>query len=544
MRPPKIFSLHPPSAPADHLAHDLQASEERLRLALQGAGGGVWDWDLVSTIAWWSPEMYELWGMPPGTPMQLENSLTHIHEDDRERVQRETEAAIASRQQFYCEFRLCPPGRSERWIASRGRMICDDEGNATRMLGISLDITERKRAEEERRRLEARVLHSQKLESLGLLAGGIAHDFNNLLLLLGSYASLAQEKISHDSPAAPLLHEIQIAVQRAADLTNQLLAYAGKGETTVAPLRLEELVREMCCLLHARLPSGARLEADFRPATIQGDATQIRQVVMNLISNASDALGSSGGKIRVSTCVETFTTADLHSPFSADDLPAGDYACIEVTDNGCGMSTDTVQRIFEPFFTTKPNGRGLGIAAVLGIVRGHHGVVQVKSAVGEGTTFKILLPACTVEIPQQTPRACVPQKTEKLPEPTKSKRKVLIVEDEPNIRQLAIKALEKAGYETLEAADGQVGWETIQKEHDSLAAVILDLTLPAIDGLKVLQSLREINIDLPVVVISGCSEREAAPELANMRRTYYLQKPFRSQELVTRVSQLTLARQA
>lgn len=537
MRPQRVPKPHT-SAHDQLLASDLAISEERLRLALQAAHGGVWDWDLVSDYGWWSPEMYELWGMPHDTLMHLENSLAHIHADDRQRVRQEVEAAIANRSHFYSEFRLCPPGRSERWIASLGNLICDDDGEPTRLSGISLDITDRKRAEIERRELEARMLRSQKLESLGVLAGGIAHDFNNLLSVVMSYAGLAQQNVSPDSPAAPFLHEIQIALQRAGELTEQLFAYAGKGNFNVAPLHLDEVARETCCLLHARLPVGAKLEVDLHPAALHGDATQIRQVVMNLITNAADALEGRGGTIRVRTGVDNFTAEELHSAYAADELPPGQYAFIEVSDTGCGISPQNLPRIFEPFFTTKPGGSGLGIAAVQGIVRGHRGLVDVISELGQGTIFEVLLPACAAVV-SPAPTPIIEKVCAKQAEFCKSKGKVLVIEHEPNIRQLATKALDQAGFETVDLAKGEDGRSAFEAQHGSFAAVVLDLTLPKVDGLELLHRFREIEPALPVVIISGCDERKA--ELAGMPGIYCLQKPFRSQELVTRLSQMILS---
>jgi PAS domain S-box-containing protein len=273
-----------------------------------------------------------------------------------------------------------------------GRIELDGKSH---VLAFDRDITDRRRAEraeEERRRLEAQILHAQKLESLGVLAGGIAHDFNNLMTVVLGYASLALMKIADDSPAAPMLREIEKGAQRATELTQQMLAYAGKGNFLIQPLRLDTLVYEMNSLLHTAVSKRAIVQLNLQPCTIEGDATQIRQVVMNLITNASDSLGDSAGIIRISTGVLNADAAYLQSRYTPESLPAGSYAFVQIADTGCGMSEETLSRIFDPFFTTKFTGRGLGLAGVLGIVRSHRGTIKVESSPGAGALFEVLLP--------------------------------------------------------------------------------------------------------------------------------------------------------
>src|SRR6185369_14070712 len=277
------------------------------------------------------------------------------------------------------------------WVTTTASLV--SWNNRPAIASIYLDITELKRAEEEKRKLEVQIQHAQKLESLGVMAGGIAHDFNNLLTSILGNAGVAQLKLPNESPASPLLHEIEMAAQRAADLTQQMLDYSGKGRFLIEVLRLDTLVQEMTKLLGAVICKKANLRLEAAPASVEGDATQIRQVVMNLILNASDALQEKCGAIDVRTGVRQLDADFLRSALCFGELCAGDYAYVEVADNGCGMSSETVARIFDPFFTTKFSGRGLGLAAVQGIVRGHRGIIKVASTPGQGTLFQVFFPS-------------------------------------------------------------------------------------------------------------------------------------------------------
>ena len=276
-----------------------------------------------------------------------------------------------------------------RWVHSEAVPITIDGRPAT--LVTSTDFTDRKRAEEERRKLDLRLRESQKIESLAVLAGGIAHDFNNLLTAVMGNASIALMELSPESPVREIVEEIETAARRAADLTGQMLAYSGKVHFFVEPLNLPRMVEEMGLLLEALISRQSVLEYHFSPDTpvIEGDAGQIRQVMMNLIINASE---SGDGVISISTGKFFADRGYLSGAYLSDDLAEGDYAFLEVADTGSGMDQETLSHIFEPFFSTKFTGRGLGLAAVLGIVRGHRGAIKVSSEVGCGTSFKVLFP--------------------------------------------------------------------------------------------------------------------------------------------------------
>jgi PAS domain S-box-containing protein len=395
--------------------------------------------------------------------------------------------------------------------------------------GFIRDITDRKLAEEERLKLEAQILHGQKLESLGVLAGGVAHDFNNLLTVMLGNASLALMHISEESPASSMLQEIEHAAERAADLTKQMLAYSGKGKFEIQALRLDALVQEMATLLKTVVSKKAAVGLSLKAATIEGDPTQIRQVVMNLIINASDALEDNIGSILVRSGTIQANTDDLLSPYLPEVLPAGEYAYLEVEDAGRGMTEETQARIFDPFFTTKFTGRGLGLAAVLGIVRAHRGTIKVVSTPGQGTLFKLLFP-CAMNVPEE--RFDIESETVSQP----GNGTVLVIDDEQVINVFVQRALASAGYQVLAAEDGIKGLEILREHFREIVAILLDLTMPRMDGLEVMRELRHLAPDIPVLVMSGYSEQEVSIRCEGTGLRAFIKKPFTTHALVAAIS--------
>jgi signal transduction histidine kinase/CheY-like chemotaxis protein len=429
------------------------------------------------------------------------------------------------------EYRIAQPGGALRDVWAKGDVVRDPSGKPQRMIGVVLDVTERKRAEEERRQLEAQILHAQKLESLGVLAGGIAHDFNNLLTAILGYANLARLQLPPNSPVLGMLQEIEHGGERAADLARQMLAYSGRGKFIIRTLALDALVREMSKLLQTVVSRKAVLHLDLAPALIEGDATQIRQVVMNLITNASDALNGQGGVLAVHTGARPCDRAALRSRYLPDDLPEGAYAFVEVRDSGCGMSEETLPRIFDPFFTTKSTGRGLGLAAVLGIVRGHRGTLHVSSSPGQGTTFEVLFPLSTAASANFPPAPA----GEGWPA---EKGIILVVEDEESVRSLACRVLERAGFQVLVACHGREGVAVFEQYWDEIRGVVLDLTMPHMDGLEVAQRLKSLRLGVPVLLMSGYNEQEIGERFADIGVAGFIQKPFRPDDLIARVCQM------
>ena len=397
---------------------------------------------------------------------------------------------------------------------------------------LQREIAERKRAEDERRAMETQVRQAQKLESLGVLAGGIAHDFNNLLEGILGNAGLALEDLPPAAPARRRVERIVKAAQRAADMTRQLLAYSGKGRFFVEPIDLTQLVHEMAQLLKVSLSKKASLKLNLcrsLPA-IEADAAQIRQVVMNLITNASEALGEQAGQIALRTGAVQCDPASLADCLMGEGLPKGPYVYVEVADTGCGMDNETLAKIFDPFFTTKFTGRGLGLAAVLGIVRGHCGALKVQSQPGQGTTFRVLFPASTKPASSE-PKA--PQSCEAL----RGAGAVLVADDEEVVSSLARDVLERAGFKVFTAADGRQTIEIFRRHAGDIVAVLLDLTMPHLSGSEALDEIRRIRSDVPVILSSGYGEEEAVKRLGAKGLAGFIQKPYLPPELLAKMKQ-------
>ena len=398
------------------------------------------------------------------------------------------------------------------------------------------DLTDRVRAEEERRRLETQMQHVQKLESLGVLAGGIAHDFNNLLVGILGHAGLALSEVPPGSPACERITQLQIAAQRAAELTNQMLAYSGKGRFDVQPTDLSAVVEEMANLLRAAVAKNARLHLEIArdlPA-FQGDAGQIRQVIMNLITNASDAIGAASGRIDVVTGQMSATREYLRDACVGSDLPGGEFVFAEVRDSGCGMDEATMNRIFDPFFTTKFSGRGLGLAAALGIVRSHRGAIKIASAPGKGTTFRVLLPATAARVA----KAHAPMAEHTTP----ANARVLVVDDEASVRTIAQESLKRAGFTVATANDGESALELVRTS--AFDAVLLDVTMPGMPGTEVFGAIKRLRPDLPIVLTSGYSRQQTAARFTEREVDAFIQKPFLPSALVRALQAAVSSRQA
>jgi PAS domain S-box-containing protein len=382
---------------------------------------------------------------------------------------------------------------------------------------------------------EARSRHVQKLESIGVLAGGIAHDFNNLLHVVLGNADIALSRLPARSAAREPLEEVVRATIRAADLTRQMLAYSGKGAFVIRHLDLSSEVRDMATLLRTAISKQASLVWELAPVlpAINADATQIRQIVMNLITNASDSLHDVPGTITLRTGVverQGLNDPDFGAPVQEGDPPVeGEepFVYLEVCDTGGGMTPDTLQRIFDPFFSTKFAGRGLGLAAVMGIVRSHEGLIRIRTEPGQGTSFRVLFPAVAGTV----------RKGEK-PSAARSDWQgtgtVLLVEDEEGVRDVAERILQEIGFDTVTAVDGRDALEVMDRVGSSVTAVLLDLSMPRMGGLETFRHLREHRPELPVILMSGYNEQVVAPQFNDSGPgiTAFLQKPFLAEDLI------------
>ncbi len=415
-----------------------------------------------------------------------------------------------------------------RWALLRSMPSRVPDGS-TVWEGIQLDMTEQKRAAEQLRIREDQVRQAQKMESIGVLAGGIAHDFNNLLTGVLGNASLALDSMSAWDQNRSLIEELIVSATQAADLTRQLLAYAGKGRFVVRPIDISETVRQVSNLVRSSVP--AIIEIDFDLAdgipSAQADAGQIQQILMNLVLNASEAIGERPGRISIHTLTRGLDAAAIEQ--SRLDIPEGAYVCLEVRDTGPGMDEAVKAKVFEPFFTTKFAGRGLGLAAVHGIVRAHKGAVVVESQPGNGAHFTVLLPAVNA-----FPSA-KPELTARVQNPSTAGT-VLVVDDEDAVRSVVKATLERSGYRVLLAGNGIEAIEIFQQAPDQVAVVLLDLTMPLMSGEETLHRLRTIRPDIPVLLSSGYNQIEIIQRFTGQGLAGFIAKPFSPATLIAKIT--------
>lgn len=484
-----------------------------------------WRNDAGWPVEYASPNASEVFGWTADEFMRGDVAYANlIAESAAERVAREvTEATESGVSSFVHEpYEIVHRNGESRWLYDATKIVRDDEGNATHYVGYVIDVTERVTAQRERGDLERQLLHTQKLESLGVLAGGVAHDFNNLLTGILGHAALALKDIPRDSTektesrVRSHLVQIEKLTTQAAELTRQLLAYSGRGRFEIQPCDLGDIVHEMRNMLDVVVSKKARVifGREERLPAIMADRTQLQQIVMNLITNASDALEGRSGTIRlhVGTCL--LSDADCNDLGQWEILP-GEYVVLEVSDDGVGMDDDTRRRLFDPFFTTKVDGRGLGLSAVLGVVRGHHAALRIASTPGEGTTFRVYFPTTDELIPA----------AKKLPprDEWRGQGIVLIVDDQAAIRSVASNMMEHLGFETLCASNGERALELFSSHGDDIVLVLLDLTMPIMDGNETLEELLKQRADLPIVMSSGYDQSaEVSPKIRA-----FLKKPYR-----------------
>ncbi|HEV2447515.1 MAG TPA: PAS domain S-box protein [Candidatus Sulfopaludibacter sp.] len=621
-------------------------AEERLRFVLDAGEIGYWDLDLDKHSSTRSPRHDRIFGYAEPLPhWDYQTFLRHVHPDDRDRVDlrfRESMARVVAPD----DFRIVWPDGSVHWIWVQSRTHLDSGGRPDHVSGVTLDITQRKRTEDnlreqaqllnlahdailsldresiirfwsrgaeemygwsseealgrvshqllqsvfpesleeigrsagkhghwegemlqsrkdgsqirvssrwavrhdgsgtplgfleintditEKRRIEEQLRHTQKLESLGVLAGGVAHDFNNLLTGILGNASLALDKLGAQHPDRLLIEEVMKAAERAADLTRQLLAYAGKGRFVMRTVNLSRLVREIGGLVQTSIPKVVQLRlqlADTLPG-IDADPGQLQQIVMNLVINGAEAIGPEGGTVLVRTGVQQVDQQYIATmSATAGALQPGEYVCLEVHDTGCGMDAETLQKIFDPFFTTKFAGRGLGLSAVLGIVNAHRGALRVYSEPGQGTTFKVLFPG------SRRPLEAAP--SESMADLAGSGT-VLVVDDEEVVRQTARHTLERYGYLTVSASDGASALDLYRRLQSEICLVLLDLTMPVMNGEEALHQMQSINPQVRVLLTSGYNEVEAVQRFAGKGLAGFIQKPYTASALAEKVKQV------
>jgi two-component system, cell cycle sensor histidine kinase and response regulator CckA len=474
---------------------------------------------------------YDLLRLPPESNLSTEIGNTfRIMRDGAEIPRPEFPLCVAARSGEpvrNCEFDVVFDDGSVRSLLGEALPIW--RGKQVRgAIGVFLDVTERKRSED-------RLRQAQKLESIGILAGGVAHDFNNLLAGIMGNASLLEDEV--DERGREKATAIIKASERAATLTRQLLAYAGKGQFLVERVNLSKLVREMAALLRASVPKKVHLEEDLAASlpVVEADPGQMQQIVMNLLLNAAEAIPENqAGEIRIRTGERLVGPGQIVDEMTAVELSPGRYVCLEVSDTGIGMEPEVKARIFDPFFTTKFTGRGLGLPSLAGVVRSHNGAVQVATTPGAGSTVRVFLPA-SVRVEPSTP---VHASTGEHP----GTRSILVVDDEDILLGFTRVALERAGYRVLTAEDGRQAVEMFDQHAGDIDAVLLDLMMPVMDGRETAVALKAKRPDLPIALMSGYSAEKAERIFADESLTGFIQKPFTAQKLVSGLEDALAAR--
>jgi PAS domain S-box-containing protein len=506
----------------------LRQSEERFQVLARTSHDLVTELDGEGRVIYASPNCREVLGYPPDELIGT-NPFPRLHVDDLQRGTdgfQELKKSVGPVKPAAFRVRHCDG--SYRWLQCSGVTYRTADGEV-RLVAVSRDVTEERREADERHRLEQRMQQAQKLEGLGVMAGGIAHDFNNLLTPILGEASLALTDLPPESPLRLRLDRIVKAAGRAAALTRQMLAYAGTESLEPERLDVSRSVREMAQLIESAATSKAVLEYDLQAGlpAIEADAAQLSQVVMNLVSNASEALGEGTGRIAIRTGALEADHATLSRAFPGDDLSEGTYVYLEVADTGCGMEVDTCARIFDPFFTTKFTGRGLGLAAVLGIVRVHHGAVEVDSAPGAGTRVRVLFPKA-----EGSGVGAVDPFTDPA---TPGREAVLVIDDDESVAQLASEMLERAGFDAVGVSDAHEAIAMFRRRAGEIGVVLLDRTMPELSGETVFEELRRIRPDARIVLLSGYSEESAREAFAGKGLAGFVHKPFLPATLVRTV---------
>jgi len=506
----------------------LRESEERYRAVAENALAGIGISDERENLVYANHSFAAMLGYRQEEIVGL-NLRELVDADELARFQRLTALRKEGVQNRY-ETRLRRKDGSLAHLEVSAAPMWDSNGKFIGTLAVLLDMTERIRAEEERRELEAQIQHAEKLKSLGVMAGGIAHDFNNLLASILGNAEIALHDLGSDSAVRAPVTDILQAARRAADLTKQMLAYSGKSRMVSEEIDLATLVRELHALLQSIVTKKVALELDLAgdlPA-VEADPSQLRQVVMNLVANASEAIGEDSGTVVVRTSVTRCDRALLSRIDGRRELREGLYVTLEVEDSGSGMNTEIRNRMFEPFFTTKFPGRGLGLASVHGILRAHQGAIDVETAPGKGTVVRAYLPALDHAVHEQLP-------VEPVEDEWRGSGTVLIVDDEAVVRRVADRMVRRLGFGSLLARDGAEALEVYESNRDDIVLVLLDLAMPVMDGEEAFLKLRCLRGDLPVLLSSGYSEEHAARRFAGQGLSGFIQKPYRMAALRERV---------
>ncbi|NEQ21523.1 MAG: response regulator, partial [Microcoleus sp. SIO2G3] len=495
-----------------------QKIQERLELAQKAGKIGTFEWNIQSHDVTWTAELEALYGLAPGSfDGRYDGWIQTIHSDDRLKTEQELWQAVKSGQGLDTEFRITCPNGEIRWIAVKSSLFHDKAGKPLRMIGIHMDITEKKQ-------LEAQFLRAQRLESLGTLASGIAHDLNNILTPILGVAQLLPLKLPNlNEQNQRLLQTLETSARRGAELIRQILSFARGVEGKRVSLQINHLLLEIEKIIQQTLPKSIDIHIDSPPNLwiISGDATQLHQILMNLCVNARDAMPH-GGTLQISA--ENLLIDEQYAKMHLD-ASVGAYVVVTVADTGTGIPLDILHRIFDPFFTTKEIGKGtgLGLSAVLGIVKSHGGFVDVQSQVNQGSQFKVFLPAS---------QSTLPQTDDDLELLSGQQELILIVDDEAVICEITKTTLETYNYQVLTASDGIEAIALFAKYKVKIQGVLMDIMMPSIDGMAVIPVLRQFNPNIYMVAMSGLNSTEAVLQAEQLGFQGFLPKPFATKELL------------
>ena len=522
---------------------ELRESNEQVRLLLNSTEESIYGLDLDGNCTWANTACVKTLGYDSQEQLLGENMHNLIHH-----TRADGSPYPANDCKIYISFKRKNVSHIDDEVfwradgssfpaAYRSQQILRD-GKVVGLVVTFLDITEQIQAKKEKKRLERQLQHTQKLESLGVLAGGIAHDFNNILTGVLGYAELTLadlNKLENANHTTSYVNEVIKGSKRAADLTRQMLDFSGRGKFIVEAVDISAVTKDTAQFLQTSIPQNITLEMniDSTLPPINGDSTQIQQVIMNLITNAADSIGEGHGIITLSTsslwCDKDRLAKNL--ALAPDDIiqPSGNYIYFKISDTGSGMNEDTQTKIFDPFFSTKFTGRGLGLAAVLGIIRGHNGVITLDTEPGKGSTFHVYFPVGTSI---KTPKVL---KNETVSKPTTipSAHTILLVDDETSVRAVTKSILEGHGFNILTAENGAEAIKIFNENYETIHAVFLDLTMPRMSGEECYKALRKIQPDLKVIIMSGFYKEDALKRYTLDGITGFIQKPFNRDKLNT-----------
>lgn len=511
----------------------LKLSERRLKVAQKIAKIGSWDLELHSLVDMdvntlnWSDQVFRIFGYEPGAiEVSNENFFKGVHPDDREKVKFAVQEALQSGKDYDIEHRICLPDGTEKIVHELSEVIVDEQtGKAVSMAGTVQDITEQKK-------LLHQLVGAQKMESIGRLAGGIAHDFNNLLAAILGNIEVMQREISPESKSYRNLKNIEATAKRAADLTNQLLAFSRQQVLTPVVQDLNALVVEASKMLSRLIGADIEMDLSLEPdlGFVEVDSSQVIQIILNLAINARDAMPS-GGHLSIETSQVLVTQKDPLRTY----IKSGNYAQLKVADTGLGMSPEVLEKIFEPFFTTKQEGRGtgLGLATVYGIVKQSSGFVSAESEVGKGTAFKVLFPITTKSCPVVEPSK--PQVSS--PVTQGQGQLILLVEDEKELQEILAEVLTDSGYRVLVASTGKEGFELFSQHSHEIHLLITDVIMPGMNGFDLIKKTKELKATLPIICVSGHSSKDlrASVDVSNLT---FVQKPFSFSQILEKIEKL------